>query len=221
MRLPAAWSSPAPWQSSAWPRAAASSQSCTWPRAPACGAADLPKKEKSATGLTAGLAATLTSGAIAALGFGFLPKRELRAAKGANFASAVGFAASGCFTGAAGVASAGSCTGGSFFVAGGVGAAGLGTGAGLATRSVAALGLPTNREPEASRGFTLAGTAGGAANGFFAAAVSSLCVAYGFLTAPRDGWYSLAGAAASVEGALVLKVAEGVCSAHVLFAGAR
>ena len=46
------------------------------------------------------------------------------------------------------------------------------TGTSLATWA-AALDLPSNREPEASRGFTLAGTTGGAANGFLAAAVSS------------------------------------------------
>ena len=62
------------------------------------------------------------------------------------------------------------------------------------------LGLSTNREADASRGFTLAGTTGGAANGFLVAAVSSFCVAYGFLTAPREGWYSLAGAPALVGG---------------------
>ena len=146
------------------------------------GAADLPKKENVAMGLTAGLAVTLTSGATAALGFGFPPKTELRAVKGAYFASAMGFAAFDCFVGDGGVVSAGSCIGKSFFVAGGVGAAGLRTGAVLVAWAAAALGLPPNREPKASREFTLASTTGGAANGFLTAAVSSLCVASGFLT---------------------------------------
>ena len=96
----------------------------------------------------------------------------------------------------------------------------MGTDAGLATRAAATLGLPPNRDSKASRGFTLADTAGGASNGFFVAAVSSFCVAYDFLTALREGCYSLAGAAVSVEVAFTLKVAEGVCSAHILFAGA-
>ena len=132
-----------------------------------CGAANLPKIENVAIGFTVGL------------GFGFPPKTELRAAMGAYFASAVDFDAFGCFVSGAGVASAGSCTGEFFFVARGVWAAGLRMGAVLSKRAAAALRLPPNKEPEASREFTLAGTAGGAANGFLTAAVYSLCVASG------------------------------------------
>ena len=52
--------------------------------APAWEADGLPKEENAGMGLTAGLAATLTSGTPTASGFDFLPKREMGAVKGAG-----------------------------------------------------------------------------------------------------------------------------------------
>ena len=92
----------------------------------------------------------------------------------------------------------------------------FGTGASLATRA-AGFGLPPNRGPKASRGFTLAGTAGRAAKRLLGSCRLLFCVASGFLTAPRGDGYSSAGAASPVKVALALTVAEGARGAHILF----
>jgi hypothetical protein len=55
-------------------------------------------------------------------------------------------------------------------------------GVGVATRAATALGLPPNREPESSIGFTLVGATGGAAAGSLAASASYLCAASSFYT---------------------------------------
>ena len=89
----------------------------------------------------------------------------------------------------------------------------FGTGASLATRA-AGFGLPPNRGPKASRGFTLVGTAGRAAKRLLGSCRLLFCVASGFLTAPRGDGYSLAGAASPVKVVLALTVAEGVRDVH-------
>ena len=90
----------------------------------------------------------------------------------------------------------------------------FGTGASLATRA-AGFGLPPNRGPKASRGFTLAGTAGRAAKRLLGSCRLLFCVASGFLTAPRGDGYSSAGAASPVKVALALTVAEGARGVHI------
>ena len=95
--------------------------------------------------LTSGLAVTLTLDVAAALGFAFLPKRKLKAARGSKFVTAVCLVDSGYFKGAKGAA-AGFFACGVFFVAWGVGTAGLA----MAVGTALIVGLPPVRELKAS-----------------------------------------------------------------------
>ena len=115
-----------------------------------------------AVNLTTGLVMTLTLVAAVALCLGLPPKQELKSTRGSNFAAAVDFIASDCFSGTACVNTAGFCASGTFFSTRSIVSAGLGTGLGLAAGAAPALGLGlvSNRKPKTSKSFTLAGIKG-------------------------------------------------------------